>query len=116
LPVLNKFNQVEFFKFGQISMDLTYVTVDETGGLADTVRAVLDDRTQEFKRFWSGDTVDISRIVIYDFEMGVRCFALIEGSEGIFEAVITTLLEPDMERTVGRVGVTSRGHAQSPLT
>jgi hypothetical protein len=47
--------------------------------------------------------VDIGWVVIHDFEMRLWRFAPIEYSECLFEIIVTTLLESDMERTVSRI-------------
>ncbi|MDQ2074427.1 hypothetical protein RBH20_17955 [Haloarcula sp. H-GB4] len=93
---------MKLLKFGQVSVNLTHISLNEANCLADTVRVVLNDRPQEFERLWSSDSMDISWVVIHDFEMWVRRSASIECSEGIFKTIVTTLLESDTVRAAGR--------------
>jgi hypothetical protein len=57
--------------------------------------------------------VDVSRIVIDDFEMWIRRLASVERCETLFEFVVTSFAEVDVKRPVG-FSVTSCGHVRSP--
>lgn len=71
---------------------------------------MLDDCLQELERFRSSDLMDIIWVMIHDLETGVRRFAPIGCSEGIFGVMVIAPLESNMECAVGCVGVTDRGH------
>jgi hypothetical protein len=113
--VVNEVDGVEIGEFGQVSMDLTHVSVGKTGRLADASGFALDDRSEEFERLRSGDAVDVRVIVVDDLEVRAGRLATVECREGRFEIRLVPFAESDVKRAITRVvTVTSRGHVRSP--
>nr|WP_252699709.1 hypothetical protein [Natronosalvus vescus] len=74
---------MERLEFLEVGVNLADVTVDEPGCLANTLWFVLDYRPEELQVFWTGDTMDIVRIVEDHLEMRLWYLTAIERLKGI---------------------------------